>query len=67
MNIVRVKNEVVLQDWVYLIVVPSEYRPEIEPYIPDSLLEKVHFVERGGSDIWKWSEIAYEYAINTGR
>ncbi len=47
------------------VVVPSEYRIEIEPYIPDPLSEKVHFVERGGSDIWKWSEIAYEYCLYT--
>lgn len=59
---VKVKNEVILQDWVHLIVVPSEYRTEIEPYIPVALSEKVHFVDRDGSDIWKWSEVAYEYA-----
>ena len=63
---VKVKNEVVLQDWVHLIVVPSEYRTEIEPYIPDALSGKVHFVDRDGSDIWKWSEVAYEYARKCG-
>ena len=63
---VKVKNEVVLQDWVHLIVVPSEYRTEIEPHIPDALSGKVHFVDRDGSDIWKWSEVAYEYARKCG-
>ena len=59
---VKVKDGVVLKDWVHTIVVPEEYRGEVESHIPDGLAERVHFVERNGADIWKWSEIAYEYA-----
>ena len=59
---VKVKDEVILQDWVHLIVVPAEYRDNIEAHIPDGLSERVHFEKRNGADIWKWSEIVYEYA-----
>ena len=44
------------------IVVPAEYRDNIEAHIPDGLSERVHFEKRNGADIWKWSEIVYEYA-----
>ena len=57
---VKVKDGVILQDWVHSIIVPAEYRDKIEEYIPDYLSAKVHFVERNGADIWKWSEIVYE-------
>ena len=62
---VKIKNGVVLQDWVQMIVVPAEYRSEIEPHIPAVLSGKIRFVERNGADIWKWSEIVYEYAKAT--
>ena len=60
---VKVKDGVVLRDWVHAIVVPAEYRDKIGTHIPEGLSEKVCFVERNGVDIWKWSEIVYEYAI----
>lgn len=60
----KIKDEVILRDWVHSIVVPAEYQDKIEAYIPDDLSGKVHFVERSGADIWRWAEIAYEFAKN---
>lgn len=59
---VKIRDEVVLRDWIHSIVVPAGYRSEMELHIPSELSGKVHFVERNGADIWKWSEIVYEYA-----
>ncbi|MBO4216956.1 MAG: hypothetical protein J5940_03330 [Clostridia bacterium] len=58
----KIKNEVVLKDWVLAIVVPTIYRQTVEPHIPDCLKSKTHFLENDCGDIWKWSEKVYEYA-----
>ena len=49
---VKVKDGVVLWDWVHAIVVPGEYRDKIGAHIPEGLSEKACFVERNGADIY---------------
>ncbi|WP_026511707.1 hypothetical protein [Butyrivibrio sp. LC3010] len=63
----KVKNEVVLKDWVYTIVAPSSYREVLAPHVPDELSQKVHFIDNDCTDIWAWSEKVYEYAHKLGR
>ena len=58
----KIKDEVVLKDWVSSIIVPTVYRDEITPHIPDVLLPKVYFLENDCADIWEWSKKVYEYA-----
>lgn len=56
---VKVKDEMVLTDWVYRIVIPTELRATLALYVPDSLANKVIFVENDCKDIWDWSEKVY--------
>lgn len=56
---VKVKDEVVLNDWVHRIMIPMEVKSQIENLIPSSLKEKVIFVENDCKDIWDWSEKVY--------
>ena len=58
---VKVKDEVILKDWVHAIILPTEYRETMKSHIPAVLSEKVHFIDRKCADLWKWSEIVYEY------
>ncbi len=62
----KVKNEIVLKDWVWAIIVPTIYRQALEPHIPEDLKSKVHYVQNDCSNIWEWSEKVYEYAKNCG-
>lgn len=55
----KVKDEVILKDWIYKIVVPLEEKEQIEIYIPDKLKENVLYVRNDCSDIWDWSEKVY--------
>ena len=57
----KVKDEVVLKDYVSAIIVPAEHREAIEPVIPDELRSRVHFLPNDCADIWEWSEKVYEY------
>ena len=55
----KVKDEIILKDWVETIVIPTELREIIETAIPNDLLERVIYVENDCKDIWEWSEKVY--------
>ena len=59
---VKVKNEVVLRDWVTAIVSPGIHRGLLEPHIPEGLRTRTFFLGSAGKDVWEWSRAAYEFA-----
>ena len=58
----KVKDEVVLKDWVHAIIVPLSEKENTERFVPDALKGKVHYIENDCRDIWEWSEKVYEFA-----
>ena len=56
---VKVKDEVVLADWVYAIVIPESLRSSLEGNVPENLAVKVMYIENDCKDIWDWSEKVY--------
>ena len=60
----KVKDEIVLKDWVHAVVAPESYRQTLEAHIPPELKPKVHFVKKDGEDIWQWAEKVYEFTKN---
>lgn len=57
----KIKDEVVLKDWVFAIIVPTIYQDIVQRHIPETLKDKIYFVPNDCEDIWKWSEKVYEY------
>lgn len=57
----KIKDEVVLKDWVTAIIIPESCRQATEPYIPEELKPRTHFLQNDCKDIWQWSEKVYEY------
>lgn len=55
----KVRDEVVLADWVHSIIVPETLRSMMEPHIPPELQSRVLYVENDCKDIWDWSEKVY--------
>ena len=55
----KIKDEILLRDWLYAMVVPEELREAIEPAIPDALADRVIYVKNDCKDIWDWSEKVY--------
>ena len=62
----KVKDEIVLKDWLCAMVVPEELREIIEPVIPDGLTDRVIYAENDCADIWDWSEKVYGMIENGG-
>ena len=55
----KIKDEIILKDWLYAMVVPEALRKTIEPIIPEELADRVIYVENDCKDIWDWSEKVY--------
>lgn len=57
----KIKNEVVLADWIHSIVLPEEYMEILSPHVSKSLEKKVFYVKNDCKNIWEWSEKVYEF------
>ncbi len=55
----KIKDEVKLEQWIFAIVIPSNYQKEIESYIPMQLKNQIIYVDNDCKDIWEWSEKVY--------
>ena len=47
----KVKDEIVLKDWLYVLVIPADFKHLLEDSIPLELLKKVLYVENDCVDI----------------
>ena len=57
----KVRNEIVLRDWVHAIIIPEAHRAALSPFIPDDLREKINYLINDCPDIWAWSDKVYAY------
>ena len=55
----KIRDELVLTDWVHRIIVPAAEKHRVASAIPDGLRDRVIFVENDCADIWEWSEKVY--------
>lgn len=52
----KIKDEIVLKDWLYAMVVPVG----VELDVPDDLKDRTIYIENDCRDIWEWSEKVYQ-------
>lgn len=60
----KVKDEIVLKDWVYRIVIPMKLKEKLQAHIPCELKHRVIYIENDCKDIWDWSEKVYRTIEN---
>ena len=65
MRPLKIRNELVLKDWTETVIVPETCRQAVEPYVPEELKLKTHYLRNKCKDIWEWSEQVYEYVRDT--
>lgn len=56
----KIKDEIILKDWLYATIIPEELREMIGPAIPEELADRIVYVENDCRDIWDWSEKVYQ-------
>ena len=61
----KIRNELVLKDWAEAVIVPETWRQAVEPYVPEELKPKTHYLRNNCKDIWEWSKMVYEYVRDT--
>ncbi len=57
----KIKDEIILRDWIHAIIIPESHRAELTAYIPDDLKDTVHYLTDDCRDIWAWSDKVYTY------
>ena len=62
---VKIRDEIVLEDWVERIVIPKYLQMEMQIHIPKNLLSKTVFLKNDCPDIWSWSKKVYETVETT--
>lgn len=60
----KIKDEIILLDWVDKIVIPKDYEKELKDIIPNNLINKIIYIENDCKDIWDWSEKVYSTIEN---
>lgn len=60
----KVKDKIVLDDYVYAIIIPLQYAELLKDRIPHNLVSRTHFIENNCKDIWDWSEKVYSFVKN---
>lgn len=56
---IKIKDELVLKDWVYKIIIPKEYYPTLLGYIPQDLFSKILYVSYKNLNLWEWNDKVY--------
>lgn len=63
---IKVKDEVVLSDYVYAVIVPEEYKEKLEVLIPGKLKDRTYYMDHENMDVWQWSEKVYSFVRAIG-
>ena len=58
---IKVKDEVELADYVYMIVIPFEYKDQIMKVMPEKLSDRAFCLSHDKLDVWQWSEKGYSF------
>ena len=58
---IKVREEVLLSDYLYACVVPEQYKEQIEMYIPQELTDRVHYLPQRGLSLQEWNDKVVKY------
>lgn len=64
---IKVKDEIVLSDYLYTCIVPEQYKNEIENYVSSELAARVHYLSQKGLGLSDWNEKVYDFVCNLRR
>ena len=53
---IKVKDEVILSDYLYACIVPEQYKKQIENYIPQELANRIYYLPQRGLTLQDWND-----------
>jgi len=57
----KIKDELVLHDYLYACIAPAHRKEELAKYIPAKLASRVYFLEQDGLSLLDWAEKVYSF------
>ena len=57
----KVKDEIVLSDYLFACIVPEQYKEQIENCVPPELIDKVHYLQQRGLCLQEWNDKVVAY------
>ena len=63
MHPAKIKNELLLSDYLHCCIISENNRWEFENIIPPFLTERIFYIENDCTDIWDWSEKVYNFIL----
>lgn len=63
-HVIKIKDEVVLSDYLYACIVPEQYKNEIDSYVSSKLTARVHYLKQKGLGLSDWNEKVYDFVCN---
>jgi len=60
-HIIKIKDEIVLSDYLHACVVPEQYKNELERFVLPKLVARVHYLPHEGLSLRDWSEKIYDF------
>ena len=61
---IKVKEEIILDDYLYACIVPEQYRQHLEPFIPENLISRVNYLTQRGLTLDEWNKKVVSFVSN---
>jgi len=61
---IKVKEEIVVSDYLYACIVPEQYRIELSGHVPLELEARVYYLPQDKLGILEWNEKVYSFVSN---
>ncbi|MDD4774483.1 MAG: hypothetical protein PHZ09_12920 [Eubacteriales bacterium] len=58
---VKIKDEIMLSDYLHACAAPEQYKHQLEAYIPPDLASRVHYLPQRGLGLSDWNESVYNF------
>lgn len=58
---VKIKDEIVLSDYMYVCIVPGQYESELKKLINPEIADKIYYIPQNGLGLLDWSEKVYGF------
>lgn len=61
---IKVKEEIILSDYLYACIVPEQFKPQIDNCIPTNLTNKVYYLKQRGLSLPEWNDKVVHFVSN---
>jgi hypothetical protein len=57
----KIKNELVISDYLYACIIPKQYINDFAPFIHANIKDRTHYIPQDGLGLCDWTDKVYNY------